>query len=77
VFFQPIGGVLRPSLTNSKRPIFNFLHFSFGNIAHVLALITIFFSVDLIGANIPGWTTWILVAFVVYYVIMHIVFTVS
>lgn len=76
VFFQPIGAVLRPAPSNPRRPIFNFLHFASGNIAHILAVLTIFFAVGLTGANIPDWTVYILVSFVVYYLLMHFVFSV-
>lgn len=34
---QPFGALLRPGPKDAKRPIFNFLHMSAGNLAHLLA----------------------------------------
>lgn len=34
---QPFGAMLRPGPKDPKRPIFNFLHMSVGNLAHLLA----------------------------------------
>lgn len=36
-FIQPIGALFRPGPTASKRPIFNWLHWLGGNIAHICA----------------------------------------
>lgn len=76
-FVQPIGGIFRPHPTAKGRPVFNFMHFCFGNVTHTLAIITIFFAVPLISAEIPYWTTYVLVAFVSFYLLMHIIFSVS
>lgn len=76
VLLQPIGAILRPQPTAPNRPIFNYLHFCFGNITHLLAIITIFYAVPLMAAELPDWTTYVLVAFVAYYMLMHITFTV-
>lgn len=36
-FLQPIGALFRPGPTSSKRPIFNWLHWLGGNVAHICA----------------------------------------
>lgn len=36
-FLQPFGALFRPAPTSSKRPIFNWLHWLGGNVAHILA----------------------------------------
>lgn len=36
-FLQPIGAYFRPHPGTSKRPIFNWLHWLGGNVAHILA----------------------------------------
>lgn len=77
VVFQPIGAVFRPAPTSKNRPIFNFLHFSFGNITHVLAFITIFYAVPLVNARLPQWTSYVLIGFVVMYLLMHVLLTVN
>lgn len=77
VFFQPVGAIFRPNPTHPNRPIFNFLHFMFGNIIHALAIITIFYAVPMSGSDLPSWTSFILVAFVVFYLLMHAIMTVS
>lgn len=77
VVLQPIGAVFRPKPTSRNRPIFNFLHFSFGNVTHILALITIFLAVPLVNARLPDWTIYVLIAFVVFYLLMHVLMTVT
>lgn len=36
-FIQPFGALFRPAPTSSKRPIFNWLHWLGGNVAHICA----------------------------------------
>lgn len=36
-FLQPIGAYFRPHPGTAKRPIFNWIHWLAGNIAHILA----------------------------------------
>lgn len=77
VILQPLGAVFRPDPTSKHRPVFNFLHLSFGNITHILAIITIFFAVPLSNARLPKWTSYILITFVVLYLLMHVLMTVN
>lgn len=36
-FLQPIGALLRPAPNSKRRPIFNWIHWLGGNVAHILA----------------------------------------
>lgn len=77
VLLQVIGASFRPEPTAKGRPIFNLLHFYLGNITHGLAIITIFIAVPIRGAELPIWTVYVLLAFVVCYLLMHITLSVS
>ncbi|XP_055385328.1 putative ferric-chelate reductase 1 homolog isoform X2 [Condylostylus longicornis] len=76
-FFQPIGAFFRPAPNSKNRPIFNWCHWLGGNLAHLLALITIFFAVKLTKAELPEWMDWILVAYVAFHVCMHLIFSIA
>ncbi|CAH0550076.1 unnamed protein product [Brassicogethes aeneus] len=71
-FFQPIAAYFRPHPGTSKRPIFNWLHWFAGNVAHIIAIVTIFFAIRLTKAELPLWMDWILVAYVVVHVVFHL-----
>lgn len=46
-FLQPFGALFRPAPSSSKRPIFNWLHWLIGNVAHILAsefFLNVFFT---------------------------------
>ncbi|XP_055859170.1 putative ferric-chelate reductase 1 homolog isoform X2 [Episyrphus balteatus] len=76
-FIQPIGAIFRPGPNDRKRPIFNWLHWLGGNLAHIIAIVAIFFAVKLSKAELPEWMDWILVAFVAFHVIVHLIFSVG
>lgn len=76
VVLQPIGAVFRPSPTSESRPIFNSIHFFFGNVTHVLAIIAIFNAVPLAAAELPSWMSYVIVGFVVFYLLMHLLMNV-
>lgn len=45
---------------------------------HLLfVVVAIFFSVKLTKAELPEWMDWILVGFVVFHVLVHLIFSVS
>lgn len=51
-FVQPIGAAFRPHPDSRRRPIFNWLHWLVGNVAHILASKNlILFHVILGGGN--------------------------
>uniref|UniRef100_A0AAR5PZM2 DOMON domain-containing protein n=1 Tax=Dendroctonus ponderosae TaxID=77166 RepID=A0AAR5PZM2_DENPD len=72
-FIQPIGAYFRPHPGTPKRAIFNWLHWSVGNAAHIIAIITLFFAVKLTKAELPEFFDYILVAYVVVHVVTHLV----
>uniref|UniRef100_A0A1B6DIZ9 Ferric-chelate reductase 1 homolog n=1 Tax=Clastoptera arizonana TaxID=38151 RepID=A0A1B6DIZ9_9HEMI len=76
-FIQPFMAAFRPHPNTSKRPLFNWAHWLVGNSAHIVAIVTIFFAVQLNKAELPDWMDWILVGFVAFYVIMHLVLSCS
>uniref|UniRef100_A0A182KFZ1 Domon domain of stromal cell-derived receptor 2 n=1 Tax=Anopheles christyi TaxID=43041 RepID=A0A182KFZ1_9DIPT len=75
-FLQPIGAFFRPHPGSSKRAIFNWLHWLGGNLAHVIAIVAIFFAVQLQKAELPEWMDFMLVAFVAFHVFMHLIFSI-
>ncbi|XP_022223255.2 putative ferric-chelate reductase 1 homolog isoform X3 [Drosophila obscura] len=76
-FLQPIGALFRPGPNDKKRPYFNWGHWLGGNLAHILGIVTIFFSVKLPKAELPEWMDWILVSFVVVHVLVHLIFSIT
>ncbi|TMW54575.1 hypothetical protein DOY81_000369 [Sarcophaga bullata] len=76
-FIQPIGALFRPAPNSKNRPFFNWAHWLGGNLAHLLAIVTIFFSVKLAKAQLPDWLDWILVAYVAFHVIVHLIFSIT
>ncbi|XP_055528537.1 putative ferric-chelate reductase 1 homolog isoform X2 [Wyeomyia smithii] len=76
-FLQPIGAFFRPHPGTKRRPLFNWLHWLGGNIAHIVAIVAIFFAVKLPKADLPEWLDFILVAFVAFHVFMHLIFSIG
>ncbi|XP_044263845.1 putative ferric-chelate reductase 1 homolog [Tribolium madens] len=75
-FIQPIGAYFRPHPGTPKRSIFNWIHWLGGNVAHIVGIVTIFFAVKLTKAELPDFVDWILVAYVAFHVIIHLVLSV-
>lgn len=76
-FLQPIGAFFRPHPGTPRRPIFNWVHWLFGNAAHIVGIVTIFFAVKLTKAELPDFMDWILVGYVAFHVIIHLTLSVS
>lgn len=76
-FLQPIGAYFRPHPGTKRRPLFNWLHWLGGNLAHIVAIVAIFFAVKLQKAELPEWLDFILVAFVAFHVFMHLIFSIG
>ncbi|KAL3289082.1 hypothetical protein HHI36_003524 [Cryptolaemus montrouzieri] len=74
---QPIGAFFRPHPGAAKRPLFNWLHWLGGNVAHILAIVTIFFAVRLGKAELPDFVDWILVGYVAFHVAIHLILSVA
>lgn len=53
------------------------ISFNSGNVAHILAIVSIFFAVKLGKAELPEWMDFILVAYVAFHVIIHLIYSVS
>uniref|UniRef100_A0A1B0EZ95 Cytochrome b561 domain-containing protein n=1 Tax=Lutzomyia longipalpis TaxID=7200 RepID=A0A1B0EZ95_LUTLO len=75
-FFHPILAMLRPGVGDEKRKYFNWGHWFGGNLAHILATVTIFLSITVKKAQLPSWLYSILSLSVLAYVIAHIYFNV-
>ncbi|XP_058458577.1 putative ferric-chelate reductase 1 homolog isoform X2 [Malaya genurostris] len=76
-FLQPIGAYFRPHPGTKRRPLFNWLHWLGGNVAHIVGIVAIFFAVKLQKAELPEWLDFILVAFVAFHVFMHLIFSIG
>ncbi|KAK9877469.1 hypothetical protein WA026_018577 [Henosepilachna vigintioctopunctata] len=75
-FLQPIGAFFRPHPGSSKRPIFNWLHWLGGNVAHILAIVTLFFAVKLNKAELPDFFDYILAGYVAFHVVVHLILSI-
>ncbi|KAJ3665387.1 hypothetical protein Zmor_000884 [Zophobas morio] len=75
-FLQPIGAYFRPHPGTPRRPIFNWIHWFGGNAAHIIGIVTIFYAVKLAKAELPEFMDWILVAYVAFHVVVHLVLSI-
>merc|ERR1712038_770067 len=72
-FLQPFLALVRCSPSHQYRPLFNWVHWLIGNVAQILAIVCIFYAVDLSKAQLPRpETDWLLVAFVGFHFITHL-----
>lgn len=76
-FLQPFGAYFRPHPGTKRRPLFNWVHWLAGNLAHIIGIVAIFFAVKLPKAELPVWLDHILVAFVAFHVFMHLIFSIG
>ncbi|XP_047739954.1 putative ferric-chelate reductase 1 homolog isoform X2 [Hyalella azteca] len=74
-FIQPFMAALRCSPKDSRRPIFNWLHWGVGNAAQILGITAIFYGLDLYG--LPRWTWWLMIAFVGVHCLLHILMSIG
>ncbi|KAG7202882.1 hypothetical protein KM043_010030 [Ampulex compressa] len=74
-FVQPFLAALRPHPGAPRRPLFNWTHWFIGNSAHICGIIAIFYAVRLNKAKLPDWMDWILVAYVVFHILTHLILT--
>lgn len=70
---QPIMATFRPSPTASNRYIFNWLHWFVGNVGQILAIVTMYFAVELSAVSLSFIWNWVLSAFVAFHFIFHII----
>ena len=56
-----------------RRSLFNWLHWFVGNSAQTVGIVTIFFAVNLDKAKLPKETDYLLIAFVIFHAILHLI----
>ncbi|KAM6454405.1 ferric-chelate reductase 1 isoform 2-T2 [Liasis olivaceus] len=67
--FQPLMAAFRPPPQAPRRQIFNWLHWTAGTTARILAVVTIFLGMDLPALNLPDpWDTYTMIGFVAWHV---------
>ncbi|XP_034979757.2 ferric-chelate reductase 1 [Zootoca vivipara] len=67
--FQPLMAGFRPPPQAPRREIFNWLHWSTGTTARILAVVVIFLGMDLPALNLPDpWDTYTMMGFVAWHV---------
>ncbi|KAH0618415.1 hypothetical protein JD844_017592 [Phrynosoma platyrhinos] len=66
---QPLMAGFRPPSQAPRREIFNWLHWSTGTTARILAVVTMFLGMDLTALNLPDpWDTYAMTGFVAWHV---------
>ncbi|KAK2589300.1 hypothetical protein KPH14_007851 [Odynerus spinipes] len=74
-FIQPFIAAMRPEPGAPRRQLFNWTHWFIGNAAQICAIVALFFAVRLNKAKLPEWVDWILVAYVIFHVLTHVILT--
>ena len=59
------------------RWIFNWSHWFVGNCAQVIALLAIFFAIELEAAQLERMVTWVVVAYVAFHVVTHTILSIN
>ncbi|XP_023332869.1 putative ferric-chelate reductase 1 homolog [Eurytemora carolleeae] len=77
VSIQPLVALFRPSADTSYRWVFNWAHWFIGNSTHVIAILTMFFAIGLPKAGLPTEVTWMLVFYVGWYLVTHVVLSLN
>ncbi|CAL1277355.1 unnamed protein product [Larinioides sclopetarius] len=73
-FLQPIMALFRPGPDHPKRPIFNWLHFTVGNGAQLIAVIAIFYAKKLETSGLEDNFYAVMAVFVIVYLLFHLFF---
>ena len=76
-FIQPIMALFRPHPNGKYRPLFNWLHWFVGNSAQIVAFAAIFYAVELQKAELPSETTYLLISYVIFHALVHVMLTVT
>ena len=76
-FIQPIMALFRPHPNGKYRPLFNWAHWLVGNSAQIVAFATIFFAVELQKADLPPETTYLLIAYIIFHSLIHLILTIT
>ncbi|XP_074640618.1 ferric-chelate reductase 1-like [Tubulanus polymorphus] len=72
VIINPLITLCRCKPEDDDRPIFNWIHWGIGTVAHILAVINIFIGMDLEAAAVLWFCSWILVAWVIFHAVVQI-----
>ena len=75
-FMQPLIAMTRCHPDHRRRPLFNWVHWFVGNAAQIVGIVAIFFAVELDKAELPAETDYLLIAFVAFHFLMHLVLSV-
>ncbi|XP_055929257.1 putative ferric-chelate reductase 1 homolog isoform X2 [Argiope bruennichi] len=73
---QPIMALFRPGPDHPKRPIFNWLHLTVGNVAQLLAVVAIFYAKKLETSGLGDYFYAVMAVFVIVYLLFHLFFQV-
>ncbi|XP_070602667.1 ferric-chelate reductase 1-like isoform X2 [Erythrolamprus reginae] len=65
---QGLMAAFRPPSQAPRRKIFNWLHWSTGTTARILAVVTMFLGMDLPALNLPPWDSYAMIGFVAWHV---------
>ncbi|CAG7837806.1 unnamed protein product [Allacma fusca] len=69
--------LVRPHPGNSKRPLFNWAHWSVGNSAHIIGLACIYLANNLQKTNLQQTRYWgVITGFIAYHIVLHIALTI-
>jgi len=75
-FLQPLLALLRCSPTHRDRWIFNWVHWFIGNTAQILGILCIFFATSLEKAQLPAETDFLVIAWVAFHFLAHIIMSI-
>ena len=75
-FMQPFIALMRCHPDHKNRSIFNWVHWFVGNCAQIVGIVAIFFAVELDKAELPRETDYLLIAFVAFHFIMHLILSI-
>ena len=69
--------LFRPHPNGKYRSLFNWLHWFVGNSAQIVAFAAIFYAVELQKAELPSETTYLLISYVIFHALVHVMLTVT
>ncbi|KAL5016055.1 hypothetical protein ScPMuIL_005644 [Solemya velum] len=72
VIINPIMSLFRPPPATTRRPIFNWSHWAVGMLAHLLAVLTICFGIQLGKSSTPNSAVYVMVGCVLYQVLLGV-----
>ena len=76
-FFEYRSAYLIEYLCYFSRWVFNWAHWSVGNITFIFAIIAIFFAMEYPAVDMPSEVTYVLITYVVLHVVVHMALTIQ